>query len=296
MRYPVRPSSSWSTGVRAPDRGRGGQPGPPDRGSGAARPGRPARVSLRTRDAATSGRAYAAGLDGPAREGANDRELAAAGVMPGDPSLYPSSLADLYGPAGPCGPRADQTSDSARRRQAERWPRSGPTELPPLCRLGSKGRIFVRPARGAPASRIRSPTLPTSACLTTSPTLAAELSTSWGPSDIFVVLFEYGPESLGQRLFARQGLPRSLATDDFRPHLLRRGLSGQSGTQWFFTEGRRPFTLYAVLGSHAQRQVLVPQVNALIGQLAISPGRSPGPTATAGMAPSAATALGGRWN
>jgi len=38
------------------------------------------------------------GLDGPARESANDRELMEAGILPGDPSLYPTSLEDLYGP------------------------------------------------------------------------------------------------------------------------------------------------------------------------------------------------------
>lgn len=38
------------------------------------------------------------GLDGPARESANDAELRAAGILPGDPSLYPGSLEDLYGP------------------------------------------------------------------------------------------------------------------------------------------------------------------------------------------------------
>ncbi len=38
------------------------------------------------------------GLDGPARESANDAELRAAGILPGDPSLYPASLDDLYGP------------------------------------------------------------------------------------------------------------------------------------------------------------------------------------------------------
>ncbi len=38
------------------------------------------------------------GLDGPERETDNDRELIDAGVMPGDPSLYPSSLEDVYGP------------------------------------------------------------------------------------------------------------------------------------------------------------------------------------------------------
>ena len=38
------------------------------------------------------------GIDGPARESANDRELLDAGIRPGDPSLYPTSLDDLYGP------------------------------------------------------------------------------------------------------------------------------------------------------------------------------------------------------
>jgi hypothetical protein len=106
--------------------------------------------------------------------------------------------------------------------------------------------------------------------------------TLMGPNDIFAVLFEYGPESVGTALFARQGAPQSLAPDDFRPTVLRRGLGGQSGTQWFFTEAGRPFTFYAVLGSHARRNVLVPRVNSLLGSLtvstspvAVSPGAAP---------------------
>ena len=92
-----------------------------------------------------------------------------------------------------------------------------------------------------------------------------------GANDIFVALFEFGPESLGRPLFARQGLPRSLAPVDFRPYVLRRGLGGQSGTQWFFTEGGRPFTLYAVLGSHARRSFLVPRINRLLEGLTVEP-------------------------
>ncbi|MGO8872070.1 MAG: hypothetical protein ACLQPH_11840 [Acidimicrobiales bacterium] len=94
-------------------------------------------------------------------------------------------------------------------------------------------------------------------------------------TDIFAALFEFGPESLGKRLFARQGMPRSLGTGDFRSTVLRRGLSGQSGTQWFFTEAGRPFTLYVVLGSHALRATLVPRVNQLIGGLVVSPTSQP---------------------
>jgi hypothetical protein len=48
------------------------------------------------------------GLDGPARESANDAELRAAGILPGDPSLYPTSLEDLYGPPDARMPATDR--------------------------------------------------------------------------------------------------------------------------------------------------------------------------------------------
>jgi hypothetical protein len=84
-------------------------------------------------------------------------------------------------------------------------------------------------------------------------------------------LFEYGPESLGTALFARQGRPAGFSETDFSPMTLRRGIPGQSGTQWFFTEAGRPFSFYAVLGSHALRPALVPRVNTLLSSLTLSP-------------------------
>jgi hypothetical protein len=45
----------------------------------------------------TGSRGLVDGLDGPERELDNDRELIDAGILPGDPSLYPSSLDDVYG-------------------------------------------------------------------------------------------------------------------------------------------------------------------------------------------------------
>ena len=156
---------------------------------------------------------------------------------------------------------------------------------------GFEGRIFIRPSTGAEV------TYPV-AHFATFP-LPAEVGdfgggavNLMGVSDIFAVLFEYGPESLGKRLFERQGMPRSLATADFRPYLLRRGLGGQSGTQWFFTEAGRPFSLYVVLGSHVQRRALVPRVNSLIANLAIGAPTGPG---TANSGPLAA-GVGGPWN
>ena len=66
---------------------------------------------------------------------------------------------------------------------------------------------------------------------------------------------------------------------DFSPMVLRRGIPGQSGTQWFFTESGRPFSFYAVLGSHAQRPALVPHVNTLLSSLTLSPATTDLPTA-----------------
>ena len=87
----------------------------------------------------------------------------------------------------------------------------------------------------------------------------------------------------GTQMFTATGMqdiptPRALTTEevrltvaDFRTTVLRRGLGGQSGTQWFFTEAGRPFSFYAVLGSHALRPALVPHVNTLLSSLTLSP-------------------------
>jgi len=143
---------------------------------------------------------------------------------------------------------------------------------------GFEGRIFVRAKIGReepyPVAQFANFALPDQVA-----DFGGGAVTLMGVQDIFVVLFEYGPESVGRRLFARQGMPRSLTGEDFRPTVLRRGLTGQSGTQWFFTEAGRPFTLYAVLGSHARRNALVPEVNALIGDLTVTPVPSAVPAA-----------------
>jgi hypothetical protein len=99
-----------------------------------------------------------------------------------------------------------------------------------------------------------------------------------GPADVFASLFEYGPESVGTALFAQQGRPTAFSEADFSPMTLRRGIPGQSGTQWFFTESGRPFSFYAVLGSHAL-PALVPRVNALLASLTLSPAVSDVPAA-----------------
>ena len=86
--------------------------------------------------------------------------------------------------------------------------------------------------------------------------------------DVLVVLIEYGEDSAGTALFADQGMPHPRAAD-FDPRMLQRTLPGQSGAQWFFTNGNRAFCLYVVLGAHARRARLVPRVHELIDRLAI---------------------------
>lgn len=88
--------------------------------------------------------------------------------------------------------------------------------------------------------------------------------------DVFITLFEYGPESANTPLFSTPGIPQDLDTQDFDRHALQHAVRGQSGLQRFFTHRDRAFCLYVVLGSHIDRADLVPSVNAVLRTLAIS--------------------------
>jgi hypothetical protein len=134
---------------------------------------------------------------------------------------------------------------------------------------GFEGRIFVRqPTAGSSYPVGQFATFPLPDDIGDFGSGAVNLM---GTDDVFATLFEFGPESLGTALFSRAGRPQAFSPDDFSPVRLRRGLPGQSGTQWFFTEAGRPFSFYAVLGSHVRRGLLVPRVNALLSALMISP-------------------------
>jgi hypothetical protein len=133
---------------------------------------------------------------------------------------------------------------------------------------GFEGRIFVRPPTVGmtyPVAQFATFPIPDDIG-----DFGSGAVTLMGPSDVFATLFEFGPESVGTALFSQQGLPTALSTTDFSPTVLRRGIPGQSGTQRFFTEAGRPFSLYAVLGSHALRQNLVPRVNGLLASLSLT--------------------------
>jgi hypothetical protein len=84
--------------------------------------------------------------------------------------------------------------------------------------------------------------------------------------DVFVSLFEYGPESVGQPLFAAQGVPH-LTADLFSPRRLQRTLSGQVGCQMFFTASKRPFCLYVVIAGRIHVRTLVTELNTMLQQL-----------------------------
>jgi hypothetical protein len=158
-------------------------------------------------------------------------------------------------------------------------------ELPP----GFEGRVFRRAATvGAatyPVMHFATFPIPEGTA-----DFGGGVPAAMAPTDIFAVLFQYGPESLGKALFARSGMPRTLSPDHFHPYTLRRGAPGQSGTQWFFTENGKPFTFYAVLGNHALRTSLVPKINVLLSGITISPPALP--PVSAGATPTTSTPSG----
>ena len=86
---------------------------------------------------------------------------------------------------------------------------------------------------------------------------------------IFAALVEFDRASAATALFSTQGVPNRLAADDFAPDQLNVAVAGQSGQQQFFRVESRPFCLYAVIGSHSRRGVLVPELNRVLSGLSI---------------------------
>lgn len=97
----------------------------------------------------------------------------------------------------------------------------------------------------------------------------ADVATQMMPGDVFVVLFEYEPESAGQPLFAAEG-PPSIAAADFDRSALQHGNPGQSAVQRFFRSNGRAFCVYAVVGSHLDRADAIAPLNSLLSSLATS--------------------------
>lgn len=90
------------------------------------------------------------------------------------------------------------------------------------------------------------------------------------PGDALIVLYEYGPESVGTALFAAQGAPRYVESGDFDRDVLHTRMPGMSGLQRFFTHAGRAFCLYIVVGSHIDRADVLAEINSVLAALEIS--------------------------
>lgn len=88
--------------------------------------------------------------------------------------------------------------------------------------------------------------------------------------DVFLSLFEFGPESVDTALFATKGVPRPRPRE-FEPNALQRRLPGQLGYQRFFTEAGRPFTLFAVLGSARDPAGACTKIQSVLRATSIAP-------------------------
>jgi hypothetical protein len=87
--------------------------------------------------------------------------------------------------------------------------------------------------------------------------------------DIFLTLFEYGPESVGTAMFAATGIPQ-LHSNLFGSRRLQRTLPGQLGCQLFFTADKRPFCLYVVVAGRLHLRASVSEVNGFLETLVLS--------------------------
>ena len=73
-----------------------------------------------------------------------------------------------------------------------------------------------------------------------------------GPDDAFVAILEYDGRDAAKALFKSPRVPVPKPSD-FSPDVLQRTRAGNTGAQWFFSVAGRPFSMHAVLGSHARR-------------------------------------------
>jgi len=91
-----------------------------------------------------------------------------------------------------------------------------------------------------------------------------------GPDDAFIAMMEYDGKDASAVLFRSGRLP-SPRPSDFSPDVLQRTRAGNTGAQWFFAVSGRPFSLHAVLGSHARRAPGAAKVDRLLRGLTVEP-------------------------
>jgi hypothetical protein len=79
------------------------------------------------------------------------------------------------------------------------------------------------------------------------------------------------PQSANTPLFAYPRLPCPLDATKFLPNAMEHPVPGMGGVQASFTVAGRAVGLYAVLGSYADRDRLVPLINAYLAGVTIRP-------------------------
>lgn len=92
-----------------------------------------------------------------------------------------------------------------------------------------------------------------------------------GPTNLFVALVEYEPESAGKPLFSKEGLGLPLTAGHFNPYGLQRVIRGQAGHQRFFNISGRAFCLYVVIGSIRNAKRLAKMATTTLESLEIKP-------------------------
>lgn len=90
-----------------------------------------------------------------------------------------------------------------------------------------------------------------------------------GPTHVFLSLIEFDAAEASSPLFNRPR-PTRITAGEFGPDRLQRGLPGQAGAQFFFSERDRAFCLYVVIGSFAGRTSLVPRANEIFQTMEVT--------------------------
>ena len=128
---------------------------------------------------------------------------------------------------------------------------------------GWEGKVFLLPGTGPTMHAANFPLPPSDG------NFGAGAISSMAEDGVFVALVEYERTLAGAGLFASQGLPAPLTARDMNARAMQRMMPGRFGVQRFFTERGRAFCLYAVIGSRPSRDVLVGNVNDIVGGLYI---------------------------
>ena len=152
------------------------------------------------------------------------------------------------------------------------WPPSAPTASRPACPTASRAGSSCAPPSSAstyPVAQFATFPLPDDIG-----DFGSGAVTLMGPDDVFATLFEYGPESVGTALFARQGRPdRLLGRPTSPPCPAARASPGSPAPSGSSPRPGRPSPSTPCSAATPCRASLVPRVNELLTSLTLSPRR-----------------------